>query len=212
MERKRKGEVVVSKGERMAKERKEKRVKPSGANVGGMGKIRAWGGEEVAKESVTEQVDGEGEGGQRTEKVKETEKKEKKRKRHHEDVPVDQASIVLAKASKSAKSKDEEAAVTRPDKSTDERSSKRPKSHTAGLPSQPVSVDPSTLPAQTKHKPTRSETAVVQVIDVAEDLAGKKSKKDKRAGGGAEGKSLDLKAVFGKKVEDEGTGLGVGGW
>jgi len=56
VERKRKGEVSETKEEKRRREKREAKMRPSGANVGG-GAMRSWGGEEVAA-SVAE-----GEGG-----------------------------------------------------------------------------------------------------------------------------------------------------
>ncbi|WVF67980.1 hypothetical protein IAT40_002742 [Kwoniella sp. CBS 6097] len=45
VERKRKGEISESKSDKKARERKEGKMKPSGANVGSSGKMRSWGAE-----------------------------------------------------------------------------------------------------------------------------------------------------------------------
>jgi hypothetical protein len=215
VERKRKGESVVSKLERRANERKEKRAKPSGANVGSMGKVRAWGvgetGDGTEPVAVVEKATGQ----DKKRKVEGEEKKEKKRKRHHEDVPVDAATAPQRATKSKAEAKvkaDDQATSSVPVLPAGERISKKSKPLGAGQPSQPVPVDPSTLPADTQRKPKKSETAVVGVIEVPKEASGKKGKSGKRSGEAGASAALDLKQVFGKKDEDEGTGLGVGGW
>lgn len=51
VERKRKGEVSESREERLRRERRENKMKPSGANVGG-GKMRSWGAEKDGEANV----------------------------------------------------------------------------------------------------------------------------------------------------------------
>jgi hypothetical protein len=210
VERKRKGEEVQSRADRKALERRKKRAKPSGANTGTVTKMRTWGNaesQEVGDPHTLKQP-------AQAEALGVTDGlKEKKRKRHHEDVPVDPAILPINKTKKSKSGTVADGTgVTQP--IVNDKSERPPKREQNGQASQPITTDPSSLAAPTKHKPTKSETAVVQVIDVAKDNAGKKSKKDKTRKGEESGSHgiVDLKAVFGKKEDSEGTGLGVGGW
>jgi hypothetical protein len=210
VERKRKGEIVEAKAEKRAKERSSKKAKPSGANVGTVGKVRSWGG--IAEGDVEDK------GGEReTSLAKRTDaqldkvnkvRKEGKRKRHHEDVPAHPSSATQAKDKVVTQTGNSLLGKTAP---SEDRPAKKLRIQPKTATPPAIPSDPSTLPAHTKHKPSRTETAVVQVIEVAKDKGEKNGKKDRRGIQTAKGGEIDLKEVFGKKEED-GTGLGVGGW
>lgn len=205
VERKRKGEVSESKKERMARERRENKMKPSGANVGGTGAMRKWGGEADEREEVVEPVPAE-------------EKKVKKRKAEDgEKIKVKKARV------------DGEPRKLKSDK-TGKADDHKAKPAPAAPPAAEAALDPSlsVAPAKKPTKPAAKEP-VFEVIDVAKaakaakgEKVGRlerrlKERKDKKQGiePVKDVAPVDLKSLFGagaKTDDNEDSGLGVGGW
>ncbi|KAK4687716.1 hypothetical protein P7C73_g2401, partial [Tremellales sp. Uapishka_1] len=185
VERKRKGEVQVSKHDRRQQVKLERRAKPTGANVVGEGTMRSWGADKAKSEA-------EGVG----------EKKEKKQKRSAEEVETEADRAVKppkkAKvAEKKTKHRSEKTLASEPIKP-------RPAPAQPAPPAKPVATETKADPTAvvTKAKVSRNETSVVGVVEVG-SASGKKDKKKDKSGG------VDLAQMFAKKVDD---GLGVGGW
>ncbi|CAD6586621.1 MAG: hypothetical protein TREMPRED_004501 [Tremellales sp. Tagirdzhanova-0007] len=220
-ERKRKGEVQESRFDRRKRERNEERVKPSGVNTVG-GAMRAWGREKMMTEEVIEVAP--------TLPVvadlKEDEKETKKRHRPSrkgasrlrsadtEAAQITQSQILDAKAREAVTSRSRGQA--NPLETVKAASSSQPISNTpptktpVRMPVGPLGVGKALGPAP------KSQTSVVQVIEIAEKDATKKGKKRKEVGigkGSASG-GIDPRELYGKAFVTENTdsGLGVGGW
>lgn len=269
VERKRKGEVNESKAEKRAREKKEKKMKPSGANVDGSKVMRSWGAGDAGDDEdgsvgsaddsdvgVTTNVVGK----DRKEKDRGKESKKRKADKIATEATTDEQDRVEGKKQKSDKKRRREAAASaaRPVDADPEREvrAKRAKATPATAPidsaphskpapaSAPVHADHTTSnstsePAK-KYDPTAAPSAVLQVINVADDLtpaerkikerreakrAAKAAAKDK-AGGEAyvkqkearkredeERKERELKEALGGKKKDTGSsgaGLGLG--
>ncbi|BEI81355.1 hypothetical protein CcaverHIS002_0205150 [Cutaneotrichosporon cavernicola] len=195
-ERARAGEVQESRRDRKAREAREKKARPTGANEHSGGKeMRKWGadvkeaGEEKEKEK--EQT--------RSDAADEPERKKRKRdekpqdeKRKRDEAPADESSKKKRKR-KHGKGEDKEEvlAVATPAKPVVVvKPAKQERAPVVAAVATHVAVaDPA---AQRAKKPGRSETAVVGVVDVAPARRG-----------------LDLKAAL---KEESGSGLGLGGW
>lgn len=219
VERKRKGETPETKAERRARERKEAKMRPTGANETGGGAMRAWGkGDGEAEEPKEKKRKAKGEEGEeRTEKKRKAKgedgnKVEKKRKA----VVVEDK--VVAKPKRAREDKPEADAKAKKSKpaprvvDADPEAPGPKKRKAAPAPSAPAATAPTaTDPSAAKpKKPSRNETAVVGVVEVG---AGKGERRPKSKTG------VDLKAVFGGVStggggddEASGSGLGVGGW
>lgn len=218
---------VESKSERKAREIKERKMRPSGANMGGTGKMREWGGAGSSGTAGTADiVDGDVKGeGAYKDKIKSDKPKDGKKRRRDEDgitsSKSEEGSKEVRKSKKVKTTEDTEIKIKR------SKTSEVPKTSTAKpiVPPQPDQsleakrqADPSALtPGQTKgKKPSKTETSVVGVIDVVNADAVAKAKKEgsKRKHGDERKKGgVDLKAMLSKPQEqEEGTGLGVGGW
>ncbi|KAK8850422.1 hypothetical protein IAR55_004340 [Kwoniella newhampshirensis] len=225
VERKKKGQVSESKYDKKQRERKEGKMKPSGANVRSGAIMRQWGGEAAADKQVSDVEEG-GEGEEVVPKEK-TKTKSKKRERENEVKPV-------------RKRRHREGSADLPTATTDVPSSKKTKHDVRSIPPQqpatradPIDVRlaaPEALSHTQKDRSGKNQTAVVGVIEVKKsgeevELTSKKKKKIKAKlrKGGDVGGGVDLKELFGKKDEvvkvgedegevDSGLGLGVGGW
>ncbi|WWD20605.1 hypothetical protein CI109_105081 [Kwoniella shandongensis] len=236
VERKRKGQVSESKYDKKVRERKEGKMRPSGANVGVVGKMRKWGGEsgDATATAATEkgEVDadtkdevGSGDDGNGAVIAKKEKKlKEKKREKKDDSAPIKK------------KRKHREGSAEIPTKKNEESndnptSNKRKKQD--NIPSQSVpastsaAVDPTdllrrggaqeTLSHTQKDRSGRNQTAVVGVIEVKKsgeevELTSKKKKQIKaklKKGTDVSG-GVNLKELFGKKEEvvSEETGGG----
>ncbi|TXT03861.1 hypothetical protein VHUM_04284 [Vanrija humicola] len=222
VERKRKGETPETKSERRARERKEAKMRPTGANETGGGAMRAWGkGEAGAEEPKEKKRKAKGEGEERGEKKRkaETEGADKAEKKKRKASAVEDSAEARPKRAREDKSeavpKAKKAAPRVVDADPDAPAPKKRKAvpvpaPPAPAPTAPTPADPSAVKPK---KPSRNETAVVGVIEVG---AGKGERRPKAKTG------VDLKAVFGAgagagmgggdDAEASGSGLGVGGW
>ncbi|WOO78790.1 uncharacterized protein LOC62_02G002328 [Vanrija pseudolonga] len=221
VERKRKGETPETKSERRARERKEAKMRPTGANETGGGAMRTWGkgdaeaeqpkekkrkakGEEGEERSVEKKRKAKGEDAEKAEKKRKAvvveDKAEARPKRVREDKPEAEAKAKKPKATPRVVDADPEAPAPKKRKAAPALA--------APAATAPTPTDPS---AAKPKKPSRNETAVVGVVEVG---AGKGERRPKSKTG------VDLKAVFGGGVstggggddEASGSGLGVGGW
>lgn len=226
VERKRAGMQPETKRERKQRERAEGKRKPTGANVDSSArKMRTWGagaeeGEKAAEErSKKERKAAEAEGGEEDE---ETRRIRERMERAAAEMDVDEpeekpeeedGGKKKRKRKRTKKAAESEPEPERPVKKLRDvpakasaKPSAKPLPETKGKPGKPkkkgpdqaqiaaVVADPTTAKAS---KPSRSETAVVGVVDV------KKEKKKDAEGG------VDLAAML---KSDSGSGLGVGGW
>lgn len=215
-ERKKAGVVSEPKADRKARERKEGKMKPSGANVT-RGEMRVWG---AAKEGE----DAEGDDGEKEpvkergskwagEKRKKADKPEKRKREEPE--PEREA----APAPAPAPAKPTKASEPAPEESRKKRKRKHGKSEIAELMPNVLAVEPGKKVVAVKPKPVKEvkEKAVAvpthQAVQDPSALRAAKAKsatavvkveqvKKKRDGG------LDLKAA----LASSGTGLDVGGW
>lgn len=230
VERKRKGEVQESKVDRRRREKKEEKMKPSGTNVTS-GKMRTWGWKNKA-DDLNPSMDSQVVPKDHEESV-ETGVGKRKRKRPSPSEVEDGVEAVDTEQSKRPRRKDgakamplmriERPASTRLPQQTNYRQSSRPVAGTAptlAIPSAPKSTAPAPLFATAEPlvvtKPSKSQTSVVQIIEIAKRLAPdtvKKKKKGKVEVAPVSG-GIDPREVLAKAstVESEGTGLGVGGW
>ncbi len=221
-ERKRKGEVQESKIDRRRREKREERMKPSGTNVARGGLMRAWGQEqEVDKaEAPTAAIE---------EKVEAEKGGERKRKRNP---VIDGGMEGRSKVSANQASQKSRPYLTSqiPSTSNEDRRGGPSRQKPDPPPAQPPAIiNPDTgylksIPEITAKtvaeppvipKPSKTQTSVVQVIEISKRASekGKKRKKGKvedsaRSGG------VDPRELFAKPpvIEGENTGLGVGGW
>ena len=217
-ERKRKGEVQESRFDRRKRERMEERLKPSGMNTVG-GEMRAWGGENLETEEVIEVAPA----SPVVADAKEDEKGTKKRQRpsrkgasrHGRADPVaariNQPQILDSKPREDAEPRTQ-------------AQSNHPETTKAVTTSQPISRSPTTkaqvrVPAGPlsvgKGPAPRSQTSVVQVIEIAKKEAIMKVKKRKKVGVERVSASggIDPRDIFKAPVtESTDSGLSVGGW
>jgi hypothetical protein len=211
VERKRKGEVSESKKERTARERREGKMKPSGANaVGGKKEMRKWGGEEGEREAMPE------------EKV---EKKVKKRKAPEDDGEGEGKKVKIKKVKSDGERK------SKSDKTEKISEKKKTSAASPVQPQDPAPADPSLDPsnvAPTRKTNVPAKEPVFEVVDVTKANAAKgdkvsrldrrlKERKDKKEGKEPVKKDeiVDLKSIFGAKTDtndNDDSGLGVGGW
>ncbi|WVR08503.1 hypothetical protein IAU60_005558 [Kwoniella sp. DSM 27419] len=250
VERKRKGEIAESRSDKKARERKEGKMKPSGANVGGT-KMRSWGA--VADGSASEGEDGVGSGGdddddddkdgkaaprareeikarkekKRAREVEQAKASSKKRKHHHEEIPKVASAAAGAEQAKKRSKRSSPPPHAAPSAAATVAAQAKPSNTSESIDairSQHVEVS-----TTERDKSGKVATGLVGVIDVKDgeevELTSKKKKKLKakiKKGAEVQG-GVDLKELFGKKAkadeekadmgaEDDGLGLGVGGW
>ncbi|KIR42365.1 hypothetical protein I307_00843 [Cryptococcus deuterogattii 99/473] len=227
VERKRKGERSESKADKRARERKESRMKPSGANIGN-GKMRKWGQmTKTEEDGDAEQMEDKGANKPKLSKREETNVGDSalsSRKRKHGDQTVETVANKQTKLDSSKKRKKHESApyaassVSIP--TTITSTVDAPAADPKELHRLPQQENASNVNDYRKEK-----SAVVGLIEVNKDggevkLSTHKRKKMQAKGliGKESTGGVNLKEVFGKRktAEEEGesetTGLGVGGW
>ncbi|KZP33505.1 RNI-like protein [Athelia psychrophila] len=223
-ERKRKGEVQESREDKRTRERAGKReVKPTGANAGaGEGKMRTWGTEEANENAVDVEED-ESKDAPKPRKEKRKEEGSKPAKRAL-DEPGDAPAPKKARHGKDKTGNVEaegDSLPAAPKVSGKHRREKAEKVMAVDVPlselAAPKAIDDTAQAASVDHtivapvpsKPSRTQTSVVGIIEVgAADgrRSKKKAKKNDKGSGG-----INAKAMFAKSNE-EGSGLGLGGW
>ncbi|KAL1409861.1 hypothetical protein Q8F55_003860 [Vanrija albida] len=219
VERKRKGETPETKAERRARERKEAKMRPTGANETAGGAMRTWGsGEAEGKEKSGEKKrKARPEDGERGEKRRKADgkgkaegegKAEVRPKRVREDKVETKPEVKPEAEARPKKSKAPRVVDADPEAPAPKKRKAAPAPAPPAAPTPATPADPSAVKPK---KPSRNETAVVGVIEVGTGKGEARRPKAKTAG-------VDLKAVFGgaaaPAADDEasGSGLGVGGW
>ncbi|WVQ86054.1 hypothetical protein IAT38_008222 [Cryptococcus sp. DSM 104549] len=234
VERKRKGMVSETKGDKRARERKEGKMKPSGANVGGT-KMRTWGKEKEKEDGGSDGEAGSaGEGDadegdkpaakkQKKDKAGKGEEKERKEKREKNERKPETVSkkrkhgepVAEAEAEAAHKRKKRTHSKAVP---TAAPSTPAP----AAVPAPPVTDPTDALRAPAPEAPSRSrmpdrsgknQAAVVGVVEVGKDgeeaemSASKRKRNQAKAKKGLPlTKGLDLREVFGKDKAKDGEG------
>lgn len=227
VERKRKGERPESKADKRARERKESRMKPSGANVGN-GEMRKWGQmTKTEEDGDAEQMEDKGANKPKLSKREETNVVDSalpSRKRKHGDQTIETVANKQTKLDPSKKRKKHESAPYAPSSvsipTTITSTVDAPAADPKELHRLPQQENASNVNDYRKEK-----SAVVGLIEVNKDggevkLSTHKRKKMQAKGliGKESTGGVNLKEVFGKRktAEEEGesetTGLGVGGW
>ncbi|WVQ95540.1 hypothetical protein IAU59_002637 [Kwoniella sp. CBS 9459] len=238
VERKRKGEISESKSDKKARERKEGKMKPSGANVGSIGKMRSWGGEKKDEEAEATGAE-EPSGNEDHETMQDTDARVPKDQEHRAKKDKKEKKEKSKGKRKSRDEEDEVKSVNTLKKRRYEASQDRPRhkqSSPAPAPAHPAKAVPTksepldlirskpvehaVVSAQTDHERQKNAqaqaTAVVGVVEVKNgeevELTSKKKKKikSKLNKGGQVSGGVDLKELFGRKAnEPEKAGVAV---
>ena len=228
-ERKRKGELQERKLERRKRERREERMKPSGTNVTG-GLMRTWGADKDDKEDaattvVATAVDDDKTAG--TEGAAGKRRRKRKRPGHFETADdLGPSEVVLnpkRPRNHDVPAQDEAQRGNAPSSNSTPGLNHRPEPRPASVAQQPPGTSVPERPNRPADeppavaKPTKSQTSVIRIIEIARTTEGDKGKTRRKRERGGEGKAsggLDPRELFrtASAVESEGAGLGVSRW